>query len=425
MLEINEKSELNHMNNKEEPLIDDNHDLTEEEILKCKENGFILIGKTGVGKTSLLNVIYGNEVGKVGHTSKSETKQSNYYCVKEFFQNEIIYFSIIDTPGLYDTQGVDVDINQKKDIQLLVSKEKIKIKGILFLSNFQNERFDYSEQATLLEYNALFPMKDFWNRLILIFTHFYSDPDGDSKEEIQERSLKNFTSIINRIMEKIKDVSNPIEFIDLNRKYINIYSKIKNEKQIQNNKSIRDNLLLEISKYLKFNPMFNSLQIFHFKKYEIEEKDEYIYDCDLIIYLDLNDNIISSDLNILKKYPKINNYNKEEAKIECDIKKCKVDEQGNLINTYNEKEGIFSDTKSKLGGGLTLISVIGIIFSGIFFFPTIPVCIISLVGGLYMIKNSSDEKEKNEQIKIIELIEEKKIDEEIKKAFEKLKLIEE
>ena len=425
MLEINEKSELNHMNNKEEPLIDDNHDLTEEEILKCKENGFILIGKTGVGKTSLLNVIYGNEVGKVGHTSKSETKQSNYYCVKEFFQNEIIYFSIIDTPGLYDTQGVDVDINQKKDIQLLVSKEKIKIKGILFLSNFQNERFDYSEQATLLEYNALFPMKDFWNRLILIFTHFYSDPDGDSKEEIQERSLKNFTSIINRIMEKIKDVSNPIEFIDLNRKYINIYSKIKNEKQIQNNKSIRDNLLLEISKYLKFNPMFNSLQIFHFKKYEIEEKDEYIYDCDLIIYLDLNDNIISSDLNILKKYPKINNYNKEEAKIECDIKKCKVDEQGNLINTYNEKEGIFSDTKSKLGGGLTLISVIGIIFSGIFFFPTIPVCITSLVGGLYMIKNSSDEKEKNEQIKIIELIEEKKIDEEIKKAFEKLKLIEE
>ena len=425
MLEINEKSELNHMNNKEEPLIDDNHDLTEEEILKCKENGFILIGKTGVGKTSLLNVIYGNEVGKVGHTSKSETKQSNYYCVKEFFQNEIIYFSIIDTPGLYDTQGVDVDINQKKDIQLLVSKEKIKIKGILFLSNFQNERFDYSEQATLLEYNALFPMKDFWNRLILIFTHFYSDPDGDSKEEIQERSLKNFTSIINRIMEKIKDVSNPIEFIDLNRKYINIYSKIKNEKQIQNNKSIRDNLLLEISKYVKFNPMFNSLQIFHFKKYEIEEKDEYIYDCDLIIYLDLNDNIISSDLNILKKYPKINNYNKEEAKIECDIKKCKVDEQGNLINTYNEKEGIFSDTKSKLGGGLTLISVIGIIFSGIFFFPTIPVCITSLVGGLYMIKNSSDEKEKNEQIKIIELIEEKKIDEEIKKAFEKLKLIEE
>lgn len=423
MIEINEETDLNHMNNKQELLIDDNQDLTKEEILKCKENGFILIGKTGVGKTSLLNVIYGDEVGKVGHSSKSETKQSNYYCVKEFFQDEIIYFSIIDTPGLYDTQGVDVDINQKRDIQLLVSKEKIKIKGILFLSNFQNERFDYSEQVTLLEYNALFPMKDFWNRLILIFTHFYSDPDGDSKEEIQERALKNFTNIINRIMEKIKDVSNPIEFIDLNRKYINVYSKIKNENQIKNNKSIRDNLLLEISKYVKFNPMFNKLKIFHFKKYEIEEKDEYIYDCDLILYLDLDDNIISSDLNILKKYPKLNNDNKEETKIECDVKKCKIDDQGNLINIYNEKEGFFNDTKSKVGGGLTIISVIGLIFSGIFFFPTIPICITSLVGGIYIMKKSSDQREKNEQIKIIELIEEQKIDEEIKKAFKKLKLI--
>ena len=33
--------------------------LTDEEILKCKENGFILIGKTGIGKTSLLNIIFG------------------------------------------------------------------------------------------------------------------------------------------------------------------------------------------------------------------------------------------------------------------------------------------------------------------------------------------------------------------------------
>ena len=115
MEEFNQKSELDFIDNNLQPLIDSKiYSLTDEEILKCKENSFILIGKTGVGKTALLNVIYGEEIGKVGHTSKSETKDSNYYCIKEKIENEFIYFCIIDTPGLYDTNGFDADINQKK-----------------------------------------------------------------------------------------------------------------------------------------------------------------------------------------------------------------------------------------------------------------------------------------------------------------------
>ena len=50
------------------------NELTNEEKLKAKENGFILLGKTGVGKTSLLNVIYKNNIGKVGYSLQSETK---------------------------------------------------------------------------------------------------------------------------------------------------------------------------------------------------------------------------------------------------------------------------------------------------------------------------------------------------------------
>ena len=87
-------------NGKERVII--NSDLTEEEILKAKENGFILIGKTGVGKTSLLNIIYKENIGKVGYSSHSETKVSKDYYIKEKIGNENIYFCIIDTPGLYD-----------------------------------------------------------------------------------------------------------------------------------------------------------------------------------------------------------------------------------------------------------------------------------------------------------------------------------
>ena len=52
------------------------NELTDEEKLKAKENGFILLGKTGVGKTSILNVIYKANIGKVGHSLQSETKTS-------------------------------------------------------------------------------------------------------------------------------------------------------------------------------------------------------------------------------------------------------------------------------------------------------------------------------------------------------------
>ena len=409
------------MNEKNEILIDDNYldenYLTEKELLKCKENGFILLGKTGVGKTSLLNILVNNEVGKVGHSSKSETKVSNFYCYKEIINNELIYYCIIDTPGLYDTNGVEADINQKKDIQNLIAKEKIKIKGILFLSNFQNERFDFSEQKTLIEYNALFPMKEFWKRLIIVFTHYYGDPEGDSKEEIQERSTKCFTQIIETIMEKVKNVSDPIDFNNINKKYVNIYSKAKKDKQLKNNESIRNSLINEIYEYTKLNPMFNNLQIFHFEKYEINENDEYIYDCDLIIYLDANNNVINKDFNIIKKYPK-SMFTIIEPKILYNIQRCEINEQGNLIKSNMRKEGeeeIFGNIKYKLGSSVTILSFIGIICSGFFFPAIIPVCITTFIGGIVIMKKAEKEQEKDEQDKINEIIEKNKIKEELRK----------
>ena len=41
---------------------------------------------------------------------------------------------------------------------------------------------------SLLSYNALFQLKNFWERIIVLFTHYYGDPNGDIKEEIKERA---------------------------------------------------------------------------------------------------------------------------------------------------------------------------------------------------------------------------------------------
>lgn len=78
MLVVNETRDLNY--NDTNVL---NNNLSEEEKLKCKENCFILLGKSGVWKTSLLKIIFGEDVGKVGYSSIWETKESNFHCIKK------------------------------------------------------------------------------------------------------------------------------------------------------------------------------------------------------------------------------------------------------------------------------------------------------------------------------------------------------
>ena len=237
--------------------INKKYDLTEEEMIKAKENCFILLGKTGTGKTTLLNLIYGDNIGKVGYETKSETKLSSYYCIKEEINSKKICFSIIDTPGLYDTDDLQNDEKIKNNTKELIAKENLKIKGILFLSNFQNERFDYSEIDSLFQYNAFFPLKNFWEHIILIFTHYYGDPDGDSKEEMKDISIDNLSFLFSKLMERIKEVSTPKKFIELKRIYVNIYSRVKTEKHKKSNEAYRNQILSEIYKYSELEPMYN------------------------------------------------------------------------------------------------------------------------------------------------------------------------
>jgi len=133
----------------------------------------------------------------------------------------------------------------------LISNENIKIKGLLFLSNFQSERLDASEQYTLIDYIKIFPMKDFWKTIIIIFTHYFGDPNSYSKEEIKENNNLYQSKIFHKLMDKVKNASNPIQFKDLNLKYINIYNRNLNEQKIKNNLEKRKEIIEEIIKYIE------------------------------------------------------------------------------------------------------------------------------------------------------------------------------
>ena len=133
--------------------------LTEEELNVARLNGFILTGKKGVGKTTLLNVLFGQEVADTRMNVCARVIKSQVYYLK--LKNGSC-ISLVDTPGLSDSDNIfnkqnEYDNIHLKYIEAAISEEKIHIKGILFLTNFQCIRLDKSEQEALINYNKLFP----------------------------------------------------------------------------------------------------------------------------------------------------------------------------------------------------------------------------------------------------------------------------
>ena len=56
--------------------------LNDEEKQEAKQNGFIIAGKAGTGKTTLLNAVFGKEVGVAKTSAKCVTKESKVYYYK-------------------------------------------------------------------------------------------------------------------------------------------------------------------------------------------------------------------------------------------------------------------------------------------------------------------------------------------------------
>ena len=280
------------------------HDnLSDKEKEEARDNGFILVGKTGTGKTTILNATFNKVVGKAMNTAISVTKSSTVYYYK--LKNGRV-ITLIDTPGLGDTERTEtenIDQIHLNGITKAISDENIHIKGILFLVNFQNKRFDADEQEALLNYNTLFPLKNFWKSLVVVYTHFYSDPNEDEDEEEMktQRSISN-GEIFEKMMEKVKGVSDVISYNDLKKKYFNSYSEANNNKKKKSNERTRDELEEIFDELSKNPPLFCQVEIQHIKNHKWSENGkDYIGEVEIIGFFDLNKKPIKERTNIIKK----------------------------------------------------------------------------------------------------------------------------
>lgn len=98
---------------------------------------YIILDITGVRKSNLALALSENNTIEIGKSLSSCTTKPNFYiCNYENFN-----YLILDTPRFTDTSGTQKDSQNYKYIREVLTDNNHKIKGILILFNFQENKF--------------------------------------------------------------------------------------------------------------------------------------------------------------------------------------------------------------------------------------------------------------------------------------------
>ena len=163
-------------------------------------SSIIVLGETGTGKSSFCNNLCIEPKCVVGEGLNSETERvQGIRC--EGIYNDIF---IIDTPGLNDSNGSEQDAQNINTMNEYI-RQNPRIKGIIILLKFTDNRITGSVKDSLKAFADMFPMNEFWSHVIFILSHFYANTP-EEKERRKEKLLRNYKLEIKEIMKQTKIV---------------------------------------------------------------------------------------------------------------------------------------------------------------------------------------------------------------------------
>ncbi|MEM8719368.1 MAG: GTPase [Cyanobacteria bacterium P01_G01_bin.39] len=164
---------------------------------------FLLIGRTGVGKSSTINSLMGRDVAPVGKF-EPETKVVEAYTAPN---NVFIPYIVYDTPGLADSDG-----DNEAYLRLIESKVNRPIDCLWFVTHLDDTRVRTDEIDTIRHATIAFG-KEIWNSSVIVFTR----ADKVDAEEY-ELHLSERTRLVRKEIEKVtsKTVADAIPSVAVN-----------------------------------------------------------------------------------------------------------------------------------------------------------------------------------------------------------------
>ncbi|KAF9542905.1 hypothetical protein EC957_001421 [Mortierella hygrophila] len=133
----------------------------------AREFTIVALGKSGEGKSTLLNSILGREIflakASVSEVTQHVDKATNHFL--NIPSNPVMH--CIDTPSF---NGKLHDPHRVNELGALLTKVAAGVDAFLFTVKCTRYRFDSTFYQTLLTYQSLLTPA-FWSKLILVFTH--------------------------------------------------------------------------------------------------------------------------------------------------------------------------------------------------------------------------------------------------------------
>ncbi|WP_414528659.1 GTPase [Nodularia chucula] len=164
--------------------------------LRKKKLVFLLIGRTGVGKSSTVNALIGKTVAEVGDYEATTMGVESYES-----ELEGIKFQVIDTPGLCD--DIEEAGRDQEYLDLMLSKVT-QIDSMWFVSPLNETRVRRDEIQAIELITKAFGTK-VWEHAVIIFT--FANYVNSSK---YSEALRKRTELIQKAIANCEDVGSEV-----------------------------------------------------------------------------------------------------------------------------------------------------------------------------------------------------------------------